>query len=71
MKVTALLPDQLINDLNDIAKGKNLTESLTIALKEWVSMKKLLKLNKKVQKQPLEFVEGFSASKIRTLNRKR
>ena len=69
MKVTALLPDQLIEDVKAHAKGQTLTESLTLALEEWLRLKKIAQLNAQVQKQPLEFAKGFSATRTRTLNR--
>jgi hypothetical protein len=70
MKVTALLPDQLIEDVKAHAKGQTLTESLTLALEEWIRMKKISHLNEQVQKQPLEFSKGFSSARTRTLNRR-
>lgn len=71
MKVTALIPDQIVKEVSNYAKGKNLTESLVTALKEWLSLKKISKLNKKVKTQPLDFQKSFSAAKIRSINRKR
>lgn len=41
MKVTALLPDQLIEEVKAHAKGQMLTESLTLALEEWLRLKKI------------------------------
>lgn len=71
MKVTALIPDQIIKDVAHIANGKNLTESIQIALKEWIEIKKISHLNRKVQKNPLSFRDGYTASKIRKVNRQR
>ena len=70
MKVTALLPDQLVSQVKTYAKGKTLTESLTIALQEWLQLKKVAKLNQQVEKKPLEFEKGFTAEKVRTLSRR-
>lgn len=71
MKVTALLPDEVVREVSQTAHGKNLTESLVIALKEWLALKKLSRLNEKIIKQPLKFQADFSAEKIRSLNRER
>lgn len=71
MKVTALLPDQLVSQIKRYAKGKTLTESLTIALQEWLQLKKVTKLNQQIEHNPLEFERGFSAEKVRGLNRRR
>ena len=69
MKVTALIPDDLVADVRELSSGKNITESLIIALKEWLSIQKLKKLREKIKKNPISFQEGFSADSVRTLNR--
>ncbi len=71
MKVTALIPDELVNDVKHFAGGKNLTESLVIALEEWLSLKRIHSLNDQISKQPLQFSKDFSAAKAREVNRKR
>ena len=70
MKVTALVPDHLISEIKTYAKGKILTESLTIALEEWLQHKKIVMLNKQVQNTPLEFQKDFSATTARNLSRR-
>ncbi len=70
MKVTAIIKDNLISEVRKLAKGKNLTESLTIALKEWVALKHIKELNSIVNEHPFEFRSDLSASGIRDLNRK-
>ncbi len=70
MKVTALIQDDLIKDVRKLTDGKNLTESLTIALREWVAQQKIKRLNTKIAKTPLSFHSNFSAEKIRSINRR-
>jgi hypothetical protein len=70
MKVTALIPDDLVNEVCRLAKGKTITESLTQALNEWTSLQRIQELREEVKRRPLSFTEGFSADKIRTQNRK-
>ncbi len=70
MKVTALIPDELVNEVKHYAGGKNLTESLVTALKEWLSLKKVHALNDEIAQKPLEFSKDTSAHKIREVNRK-
>lgn len=70
MKVTAIISDNLILELRKYAKGKNLTDSLTIALKEWLAAKRIKELIEIISDKPLEFLSGFSAEKIRNINRK-
>ena len=69
MKVTAIIEDDLVNEVINLSHGKNITESLTIALKEWTDLQHISSLNKKVRLKPLQFQDGFTAEKIRKLNR--
>ena len=71
MKVTALINDDLVNNVVKLSKGKNITESLAIALEYYVYRKKIEQLIEDVDKEPLQFEEGFSAEGIRELNRRK
>ncbi len=71
MKVTALLPDPLIQKVRRYTKGRNLTDCLVIALKDWVALKKIVELNHQIEEKPLQFVSGFHAESLRILNRRR
>ena len=71
MKVTALIPDNLINEVIKLSGGKNITESVIIALKEYISHKKLNHLIDEVQNEPFQFNEDFTAYGIRIVNRDR
>jgi hypothetical protein len=69
MKVTAILPDELVIEIQKYTEGKNITDSLHKALSEWLKLAKVKKLNKKLKKQPLKFADGYSADKVRKINR--
>lgn len=69
MKVTALISEELIKEVMAKSGGKNITESITIALKEYVSQKQVSYLIDEVEQEPLAFNED-AAQYIRTLNRK-
>jgi len=71
MKVTALIPDNLIRKVRKTTGGKNITESLIIALNEYLSQKEIKYLDSVVNKKPLVFQENFSAYKVRKRNRNR
>jgi len=71
MKVTALLPDTIVDEVKKYAGGKNLTECLIVALEEWLSLKKIKSLNDEIETKPFEFSTGFSAQKARENNRKK
>ena len=70
MKVTAIISDELIKEVKNLTKGKNITESITIALKEWLALKKVKELNQVVSKEPLEFNVDFSAERARESSRR-
>jgi hypothetical protein len=71
MKVTALIPDNLVHEVKQYAGGNTLTESLIVALEEWLSLKKIKTLNAEIESNPLSFSDNFSAGSIRNVNRKR
>ena len=70
MKVTALLPDALVSDVQALSQGKNITDSLLKALSEWVALKRVVALDSAVKKHPFLFAEGFTAEAVRKLNRR-
>jgi hypothetical protein len=70
MKVTAVVPDALVSEVQRLAGRKNLTESITAALTEWAALQKIRELNRRVVKQPLKFQPGFIAAGVRELNRR-
>ena len=70
MKVTALIPDEIVDEVKNYSGGKNITDSITIALTEWLKIQKLKKLNSKIGQNPLNFDDKFNAEKIRNLSRK-
>ena len=67
MKVTALISDELIKEVMTISGGKNITESITIALNEYTRQKNIDSLIDEVVNKPLEMYA--TADAIRTLNR--
>jgi hypothetical protein len=70
MKVTAILPNRLVEEVRSLAGGRNLTESLILALQEWSNLQRVKELNRQISERPLAFKPGFSAAAIRKLNRK-
>ncbi|MCP4314075.1 MAG: DUF2191 domain-containing protein [Bacteroidetes bacterium] len=68
MKVTAIIPDEIINDVRKYTEGKNITDSLIKALNDWLYAKRIENLNDRLSKNPVQFQDGFSAEQIRNLN---
>ena len=69
MKITALIPDNLVSEVKKLTHGKNITDSLVIALNQWASGERIKKLNQVILNKPIEFHQNYSASTIRNLNR--
>ncbi len=70
MKVTAIIPDQIIIDVRKYTEGKNITDSLIKALNDWLYTKRIENLNDELSKGEVKFREGFSAHQIRKLNKR-
>lgn len=71
MKVTALISDKIIEEVQRISGGKNITESLLIALNYYIDNQKLYKALDEIDSNPLQFNEDFTAYGIRKVNRNR
>lgn len=65
MKVTAIIPDEIVSDVQKYTKGKNITDSIIKALSDWLYIKRIQKLNDEVRKEPLQFVDGFTGEIVR------
>jgi hypothetical protein len=65
MKVTALIPDEIISDVQEYTEGKNITDSLIKALSDWLYIKRIQKLNSELRKEPLQFLDGFTIETLR------
>ena len=65
MKVTAIIADDLINNIKEYTRSSTVTEAITIALKDWLDMYHIKELNKKIEQNPI-YIEG---RQIREINR--
>jgi len=68
MKVTAIIADELINEVKHYSNSTTTTEAITIALRDWLDIHHIKELNAQISKNPLTF--NNSAKKIREVNRK-
>lgn len=71
MKITALIPDDLIEEVKKQTGGKNITESLIIALQGYLKNQKIYKVLDELDKEPFTFNEDFNAYQIRKIHRDR
>jgi len=69
MKVTALLPEDLIREVRKVSGGKNITASIRIALEDYISRQRLKKSRQRMKERPLQFTEHFTAAGVRSKNR--
>ena len=66
MKVTAIIADDLINNVKAYTQSSTVTEAITIALKDWVDIYSIKELNKKIKQNPINIDNGKN---IRETNR--
>ena len=66
MKVTAILADELVNNVKVYTRSSTITEGITIALKEWVDLHTIKELNKQIKQNPIIIENGQN---IREVNR--
>ena len=69
MKVTALINDELIEEVKAISGGKNITESLVTALKYYVYQNKIGYVIDEIEKEPMVLNEDFAPYGYRKMNR--
>lgn len=68
--MTAILPDDIVLDVQRFTEGKNITDSLIKALSDWLYAKRIEQLDQDLTKEPVHFREGFSADQIRRLQKR-
>jgi hypothetical protein len=66
MKVTAIIADDLVNDVKTYTRASTITEAITIVLKDWLDIYNIKELNKKISKNPIFIDNG---QQIREINR--
>jgi len=67
MKVTAIIPDELVKETQILSNARNITDAMIIALNSYVSLEKLKAMGETISKNPLHF--KYTAQEIRDLNR--
>jgi len=66
MKVTAIIADDLVNNVKAYTRSSTVTEAITIALKDWLDIHKIKELNKQISQNPIYINNG---QQIREINR--
>jgi hypothetical protein len=68
MKVTAIIPDDLIAEAMELSKSATITETVKVALISYIRSQKLKQIGASIVNEPLDF--KYSALELRDLNRK-
>ena len=66
MKVTAIIPEDLVKEAKMLSNANNITDTMIIALNTYVSLQKIREMGEGVKKNPLKF--EYTAQEIRELN---
>jgi hypothetical protein len=66
MKITAIVPDEMIREAMRYAEADTVTETLKIALTSYIANQKLKELGSYVMEEPLQF--KYSAKTLRDKN---
>ena len=66
MKITAIVPDEMIREAMRYAKADTVTETLKTALTAYIANQKLKELGSYVMEEPLQF--KYSAKTLRDKN---
>lgn len=66
MKVTAIINENVIKDAMKYSKASTITETLKVALNEYIRLQKLKDLSKQVKNNPIHF--EYTADEIRNIN---
>ena len=66
MKVTAIIADDLVNNVKAYTRSSTVTEAITIALKDWLDIHNIKELNKQISQNPIYINNG---QQIREKNR--
>jgi hypothetical protein len=66
MKVTAIIADDLVNNVKAYTRSSTVTEAITIALKDWLDIHAVKELNKQISQNPIYIDNG---QQIREINR--
>jgi hypothetical protein len=67
MKVTAIIPDELVRETQILSNARNTTEAMIIALKNYIAIQRVKAMGEAINKNPLKF--EHTAREIRDINR--
>lgn len=66
MKITALLPEEMIKEAMELSRAATITDALKTALVHYISIEKIKRASESIVSEPLEFY--YSAEELRSKN---
>lgn len=66
MKVTALLPDEMIREAMELSDTSTVTDALKVALTHYISIEKIKRASISIAAEPLSFY--YTAEELRSKN---
>jgi hypothetical protein len=66
MKVTALIPDEMIREAMELSNTSTVTDALKTALTHYISIEKIKRASENMVTEPLEFY--YTAAELRSKN---
>ena len=66
MKITALIPEEMIKEAMELSGTSTITDALKTALSHYISIEKIKRASESIVAEPLEFY--FTAEQLRTKN---
>ncbi len=66
MKITALIPDEMIKEAMEFSKTSTVTDALKTALAHYIAIEKIKQASKSIVSEPLEFY--YTAEQLRSKN---
>lgn len=66
MKITALIPDEMIREAMEISETSTVTDALKTALAHYISIEKIKKASASLVSEPLEF--HYTVEELRSKN---
>ena len=66
MKITALIPDEMIREAMEFSETTTVTDALKTALAHYISIEKIKRASESIVSEPLEFY--YTAEELRSKN---
>ncbi|SDA71194.1 hypothetical protein SAMN03080617_01853 [Algoriphagus alkaliphilus] len=66
MKITALIPEEMIKEAMELSRAATITDALKTALAQYIAIEKIKRASESLVSEPLEFY--YTAEQLRSKN---